>query len=95
MFDKGVVFRREIDDSVFATINQIEIIPLGMSGDSVGSSVIILLDHHALKMIKLTCKIVFFTIRYDQLVKEEFHGGVFQFSSMFNSTKNRQFAFSN
>ena len=42
MFDGGVVFRREIDDSVFTTINQIEIIPSGMSDDSVGSSVMIL-----------------------------------------------------
>ena len=49
MFDGGVVFRREIDDSVFTAINQIEIIPSGMSDDSVGSSVMILLDHHALK----------------------------------------------
>ena len=72
MFDKGVVFRREIDDSVFATINQIEIIPLGMSGDSVGSSVIILLDHHALKMIKWTCKIVFLLYDTTNLLKKSF-----------------------
>ena len=60
MFDEGVVFRKEIGDSVFATINQIEIILSGMSDDSIGSRVVILLDHPALKMIKWTCKIVFY-----------------------------------
>ena len=82
--DLGAVFREEIDDFVFATNDQIDIIPSGMSNDYVGSSVIILLDHHTFKVIRWICKIVLrITERYDQLIREEFHYGEFQISSLF------------
>ena len=71
-FGGGIVFREEVDDSVFATIDMINIISSRMSDDSVGSSCLKEWQGEHVR------EVLGITKRYDKLAEEGFHRGVFQ-----------------
>merc|ERR1712161_180032 len=71
-FGGGMVFREEVDDSVFATIDMINIISSRMSDDSVGSSCLKEWQGEHVR------EVLGITKRYDKLAEKGFHRGVFQ-----------------